>query len=1143
MTHSTSRSQTHDEDRQISQAVDDYLSRVDRGERPDWAEFLERHSNIAEILKAVIPAIEVADADAVDGSGSQNLGRNSVIGDFRIIRQLGRGGMGVVFEAEQISMSRTVALKVLPFAGLLDTTSIRRFHTEVRAAAMLDHPNIVSAYTVGEERGIHYYAMQLIRGKNLAQVLNSLHEIDVSDRSLDAASIASIASGRRCDERNNDNRQGQLEKTGVSASVGGTDQNGATSQDGEGEIDRSLFGGSRQAYFRTVAALGIRAARALQHAHDLGIIHRDIKPSNILLDRNAQLFITDFGLAHLDSHEALTMSGNLVGTLRYMPPEQADESSNSLDGRADVYALAATLYEMVALRPAFTGSNHAQLMHQISQDDPVPLRRIDKHVPRDLETIIKKSLAKEPGERYRTAGALADDLLRFVEDRSIVARRPTVPQRLAKWARRNTALAWTLIVSLSVICIVLGASIFYAGRSADQLRTSNSVHELVAAFRSWDQDNLTHAQQVLAGLDPRRHGIEFEILGTLVDRSQGRIVAPSGGPWARSPNETKLATVWQDRIIVTRIDDGAELNSISGFDRPYCMAFDPDARRLAIGTKSGLRLVDLTTEKSDLLSTTLPISCRFSPNGKWVAAVGIKDGDEFGIENVTRYEIQVWDAKNLQRQWGEQIYQTPRYDHFRTCAFTKDSERIVTVFKRQNQGFKVWSTDGTPVNVPDVDTYTTDVQHAVWWDSQSVILAFNGATEGVQRLFLDGSKSQNPLLSPELPDYKNAGMIALSANRSRLAVFSRTISVWDLRSGEQIWQRFPVGTVGGFRFVGNNRLLVQGERSVRVFDVGERLYTQLPVDGEICFPCQIQMHQNTLLLPDQYQCPVVWNLADGRNRRYLNPSAATMRTDINGDRLSAIRLAPDGTKIAATIADNGDTVLIWDAKSGDLIQASPLGHKIFDLAFTPDGETLVAAERDSIVAVDVASGHVRWRFNKGGSTWRIAISPDGSTLVAGEWDGRLTTWSLAGTEPTLRSEAKLGGNILALSISHDSRWLVAGDGDGNLRSINLHNPSESVDLQGHASKVNHVSFSPDGKTVLSGGSDGRLAFWRVDSWRATGELVFEEPVHCAGFVNKTNGDRTLAVATREKQRIEVFSLPLQAATDWTWTQTDDNADP
>ncbi len=228
----------------------------------------------------------------------------------------------------------------------------------------------------------------------------------------------------------------------------------------------SLSSESRHEYFRSVAALGIQAAMALQHAHDQGVIHRDIKPSNLLLDGNAKLFIADFGLARIESNDGLTMTGNLIGTLRYMPPEQASGDTNSIDGRADIYSLAATLYELIALRPTFSATSHQQLLKQITLEEPTPLRRIDTKVPRDLETIIHKSLSKEPSERYQTAQALADDLRSFVEHRSIAARRPTLTQRVAKWTRRNTALAWTLILSLSLISMTLAASTFEPRHSA-----------------------------------------------------------------------------------------------------------------------------------------------------------------------------------------------------------------------------------------------------------------------------------------------------------------------------------------------------------------------------------------------------------------------------------------------------------------------------------------------------------------------------------------------------------------------------------------------------------------------------------------------------------------------------------------------------
>ena len=274
------------------------------------------------------------------------------LGDFRILRQIGRGGMGIVYEAEQISMKRRVALKMLPLAGLVDELRIHRFENEVRAVAALNHPNIVPVYMVGQERGVHYYAMQLIRGRSLSDVISSLRLAREEGQELDATSVSQAAHL----DRGTDPTSGPTSDSDAKGRTSDTD--GDKQQDPEETTiepySSTIPHASRREYLRSVAALGIQAASALQHAHDQGVIHRDIKPANMLLDVSAKLFVTDFGLARMESDAGVTMTGDMIGTLRYMAPEQA-LGKRVVDHRVDVYSLGATLYELVALQPAYRG--------------------------------------------------------------------------------------------------------------------------------------------------------------------------------------------------------------------------------------------------------------------------------------------------------------------------------------------------------------------------------------------------------------------------------------------------------------------------------------------------------------------------------------------------------------------------------------------------------------------------------------------------------------------------------------------------------------------------------------------------------------------------------------------------------------------
>jgi tetratricopeptide (TPR) repeat protein len=395
------------DDPRVVQAIEEYLAEMEAGERPDRRAFLDRHADIAAALGACLDSLEFVHQAAAQllGPGKELLGieapARTALGEFRILREVGRGGMGVVYEAEQLSLGRRVALKVLPLAATLDPKQLQRFKHEAQAAASLHHPHIVPIYAVGCERGMHYYAMQFIEGTDLAHL------------------IAAARSGP------------------------------------------STTGAAR---FRTAGQLVLQAALALEHAHQLGIVHRDVKPANLLVDGHGHLWVTDFGLAHCQSQAGLTMTGDLVGTLRYMSPEQALAHPSGVDHRTDLYALGATLYELVALEPPFDGCDRHELLRQIELEEPRPLRRINNAVPAELETIILKAMAKDPAERYGTARDLAEDLERFLNDEPIQARRPTVVQRARRWARRHRPVIWSGVVGALVAVTVLGGCIGWIAR-------------------------------------------------------------------------------------------------------------------------------------------------------------------------------------------------------------------------------------------------------------------------------------------------------------------------------------------------------------------------------------------------------------------------------------------------------------------------------------------------------------------------------------------------------------------------------------------------------------------------------------------------------------------------------------------------------
>jgi serine/threonine protein kinase/Flp pilus assembly protein TadD len=462
---------------ELAQALDAYMAAVEAGRSPDPEQLLAEHPAVADRLRACLASLRLVEraagslAGAAADGGDGDAGRPEVLGDFRIIREVGRGGMGVVYEAEQVSLGRRVALKVLPLAATMDARQLQRFHNEARAAAGLHHTNIVPVFGVGCERGVHYYAMQFIDGRTLADVIAQQRREDVQQLPTTPAAEAAASATT----------------APPAAQATSTSPRDAT-------------------YFRRAAEWGIQAAEALDCAHQLGVVHRDVKPGNLLVDAGGRLWVTDFGLAQVQSDARLTLTGDLVGTLRYMSPEQALAKRVVIDHRTDVYSLGATLYELLTLQPAYSGNDRQELLRQIAFEEPRALRRINRAIPAELQTIVLKALEKNPAERYGTAQELADDLRRWLDDRPIQARRPSWGRRVAKWTRRHRAAVRAAAAVFLLATVLCGALALWwlQKRAVAQADAKTAVGEAVGYQQDerWPEalSAARRAQGVLAGV-------------------------------------------------------------------------------------------------------------------------------------------------------------------------------------------------------------------------------------------------------------------------------------------------------------------------------------------------------------------------------------------------------------------------------------------------------------------------------------------------------------------------------------------------------------------------------------------------------------------------------------------------------------------
>ena len=521
-----------------------YARQLRAGEEPAIEDYCRQYPEHAELIRAVFPS--VAATERVNRHQEQQRQRSTaspfpagrrpdVIGDFQILREVGRGGMGVVYEALQLSLKRRVALKVVNQLLADSERQLQRFRREAESAARLHHSNIVPVFGFGEDRGVHFYAMQLIEGATLAEVVATLREppaetaagapaerctisrtgaVPVSSsllrqqRVISAVqlllgrdlNVRSIAESPASDSTIVCELAGRVpESTIASASLQDESQTTAFRGEQAEKTDMKSASAADAAtpqvrlpalYFRNVARLIAAAANALDYAHRQGILHRDIKPANLLLDTNGTICIADFGLARAIEPDAITQTGEIVGTFRYMAPEQL---RGHADARTDVHALGLTLYELLTREPPSGAILQVAERRQL----PAP-RTLHPEIPRDLETIALKACMPEAERRYQTAGEFESDLLRFLEDRPIAARRVTAAERLYRWSRRNPQLAVLSAATLTLllaIVLILGTSYrriqkALAARNEQFQRAEQNLLEKTTALDSASRERL-----------------------------------------------------------------------------------------------------------------------------------------------------------------------------------------------------------------------------------------------------------------------------------------------------------------------------------------------------------------------------------------------------------------------------------------------------------------------------------------------------------------------------------------------------------------------------------------------------------------------------------------------------------------------------
>jgi serine/threonine protein kinase len=502
----------------------EYLGRQRNGEEVSVEEYVARYPRWSQRIRELFPTIAALESlkQTKQATHERQFTTPDLeqLGDFRILREIGRGGMGIVYEAQQQSLSRHVAVKVLPRQLLPRPRQLERFQREAQTAAKLHHTNIVPIFGVGRHDEYHYYVMQYIRGVSLEDVLHRLAKLHAggsirtndgdqpawalraeagesdsvgeallrdafrNGRSDASPARASNASDRPCasTETTQADPAPTVALTSPPTEITGDDA--FLGLDTPTPFVRGSEIGAK--YWRSVARIGAQVADALQYAHSNGVLHRDIKPGNLIIDRQGIVWVTDFGLAKALADESVSQTGAVVGTPRYMPPERFQ---GQVDARGDIYSLGLTLYELLTISPAYQQSNPSHLMRQITDSDPARPRSLRPDIPRDMETIVLKAISREPDHRYQSAAAMATDLRRFLEDRPVRARRISSAERLWRWARRNR-----LIASLSATAALLLLTIA-AVASVGYLQTRKANQQAAEALEA-EHEQRERAEEV-----------------------------------------------------------------------------------------------------------------------------------------------------------------------------------------------------------------------------------------------------------------------------------------------------------------------------------------------------------------------------------------------------------------------------------------------------------------------------------------------------------------------------------------------------------------------------------------------------------------------------------------------------------------------
>ena len=950
-----------------------------------------------------------------------------VFGDYELLDEIARGGMGVVYRARQRRLGRTVAMKLILGGQLATRELVHRFRAEAAAAAALQHPNIVAIHDVGVHDGNHFFSMDYVEGQNLAQL--------VGNRPLPAQKAAR--------------------------------------------------------YMKLIA-------EAIHYAHEQGILHRDLKPSNVLVDAGTdQPRVTDFGLAKwLDGQSSLTLTGQVLGSPHFMPPEQADARRGKGGRSSDVYGLGGILYFLLTSRPPFQGDSMEETIDQVLNFEPVSPRLLNPTVPRDLETICLKCLNKEPDRRYPTAQALGEDISRFLNAESIVARPTTILERAWRWCRRKPALAGVLAVAVALLLtLAIGSSIaaFRIQRALQSAEANLYSADLNMVQRALADADLVHARGLLDRHRPApglsdHPGFEWRYLWNLCQGDEEFVFEP--------------VIKWPRRVV-----------------------FSQDGRLLAAGEGSG-NLSVVWSLATKTVVKTLPAGDRpvaFAPDGPLLVTAGTS-----GLKH--------WNTLT----WQERVLGPCHMDG--AAVFSPDGRRLVVY----GAGLQVWDTQNWTL------ISSNDFGEINWWITANLSVSHDGALISCGRGFpfataVELRLFRLPSLEPvpwseRLP--KDTSAAAFHPERDVLVTggWSGDIRLWDSNSGQEIpsimKQTSRIMAMSFSPAESNLLATTGGDRSIHLWDLSsQKVRTRLHGSSQEVHELAFSPLDGQTIATGGAGDPItLWNAAKTK-ANIITVSTKTRNCVLGYSENGKLLVTVDATgqvmyrdPVSLAVLD---AVCRLDMESA--LESPPMVDFIaLAMAASPGIKMLALGRRDGSVEIwNLATRTRRLLSAHSMPVCGLAFSPDTSALITVGNDHEVRLWNLA----TL-SQVASASSAEDPSPNYGASVRFSPDGElvavGSKQHLSIFRGTDLHALHhfGNLEPFESLRFRPDGRVLVSGHDGGGLIVWDTHTWSrrsVPGHLLYPADIAISpdGHRMVSGGDKLIVWDTDTWQQLASYKQPLQ----------------